>query len=154
MPEPNSGCVLWLAGTNEHGYGVFWNGVRLEKAHRFALRCSGIDPAADADVCHKCDTPACVNPQHLFVGATQDNVDDMWAKNRATVQYRRGTAQTQAKLDDVKAAEIRHLWARGGLKQRDIAVMYGVSQRAVWNVIHKLNWFAESGVVIERGRGR
>lgn len=154
MPVPFSGCVIWLAGTNEHGYGIFWNGERLEKAHRFALRAHGVILPDYADVCHKCDTPACVNPLHVFMGTAQANTDDMWAKSRATVQKRRGTAQTQAKLTDETADEIRRLWATGLYKQRDIAADFGVSQRAVWNVIHRKNWFAESGVVVEKGRGK
>jgi hypothetical protein len=85
-----SGCWLWFAGSNEHGYGVFWNGSRLEKAHRFAYRAFVGSLADDADLCHRCDTPACVNPSHLFVGNALSNVTDMWAKSRATVQWRRG----------------------------------------------------------------
>lgn len=147
-------CWLWQAGVNEHGYGVFWNGERLEKAHRFALRAEGVRVDADADVCHTCDNPPCVNPSHLFVGTAQTNNDDMWNKARATVIRRRGTAQNQAKLTDEKAAEIRALWATGDWKQRDLADIYGVSQRLIWNVIHAKNWFAASGKIIEYGRGR
>jgi hypothetical protein len=154
MPVPFSGCRVWLGGTNEHGYGVFWNGLRLEKAHRFALRAVGIDVPDDADVCHTCDVPCCVADNHLFVGDAQANVEDMWQKQRATVLRRRGTAQSQAKLDDAKAGEIRALWSSGSWKQRDIAAIFDVSQRLVWNVIHDRNWFAKSGVVVEKGRGK
>ncbi|MDK4730517.1 HNH endonuclease [Rhizobium phaseoli] len=153
MPVPFSGCVIWLAGANEYGYGVFWNGERLEKAHRFALRLSGVEVPDDLDVLHKCDVPACVNANHLFVGTAQINVDDMWAKRRATVQRRSGTAQAQAKLTDGAAEDIRML-AAAGHKQRDIAALYDVSQRLVWNVIHFKNWKRESGVIVETGRGK
>lgn len=153
-PVPFCGCLFWVGGTNEHGYGVFWNGTRLEKAHRFALRASGVDVPSDADVCHSCDIPCCVNADHLFVGDAQSNVSDMWEKSRATVQRRRGLSQSQAKLTDGKAETIRALWATGRWKQRDIAAEFDVSQRLVWNVIHDLNWFAPSGVVVETGRGR
>lgn len=153
-PIPFCGCLVWLGGTNEHGYGVFWNGERLEKAHRFALRAAGVDLPDWLHVCHKCDTPPCVNPDHLFVGDALDNTADMWSKHRATVQKRRGTAQSQAKLTDDDAARIRRLWSTGRVKQRDLAAEFGVSQRLVWNVIHGKNWFADSGVIIEKGRGR
>lgn len=155
IPEPNSGCWLWIGGVNEHGYGIFWNGNRLEKAHRFALRAyrePDLDP--EADVCHRCDNPACVNPDHLFAGDAQANTDDMWAKQRATVQRRIGTAQTQAKLDDQKADDIRHLYRTTPLTQYDIADLYGVSQSVIWAVVNKKRWSRPSGVIVETGRGR
>lgn len=151
---PPVACRVWIGGANEHGYGIFWNGERLEKAHRFALRAAGVYVPRDMDVLHSCDFPPCVNPEHFSVGTTQANVDDMWAKARATVQHRRGTAQTQAKLDDEKVARIRALWATGGWRQRDLAAEFGVSQSLVWRVIHWKNWKAPSGLLVERGRGR
>jgi len=134
-----SGCWLWTGGVNEHGYGIFWTGAKLMKAHRFSFCC---------------DNPPCVNPDHLYAGSAQINVDDMWRRQRATVQRRRGTSQTQAKLDDSKASAIRELWATGLWRQRDIAAEFDVSQGLVWRVIHGRNWFAPSGVVIETGRGK
>lgn len=154
VPEPNSGCWLWTGGINEHGYGIFWNGERLEKAHRFSYRTAGNELSADLDLLHRCDTPACVNPDHLFTGTAQSNVDDMWAKGRATVQRRRGTAQTQAKLTDAYAADIRRLYAAGRYNQYELAFLYEVSQSIVWKVIHRHLWKEPSGVVIERNRGR
>ena len=145
-------CWTWTGGTNEHGYGVFWNGARLEKAHRFSLRASGVEVPADLDVMHSCDNPACVNPAHLKAGATLENVNDMWAKGRATVRYARGTAQPMAKLNDDKASEIRALYKAGGWKQRELAEVYGVSQRVIWNVVNLKTWRNESGVVYETGR--
>lgn len=153
MPEPMSGCWLWMAGSNEHGYGVFWNGERLEKAHRFSFRAyKGVLWRTD-DCRHVCDNPACVNPDHLLSGSAKDNTGDMWRRHRATVIYRRGTAQAQAKLNDDDAIAIRLLYSHGE-KQRDIASLFGVSQRLVWNVIHFRNWFSPSGITVERGRGR
>ena len=147
-------CWPWIGGKNEHGYGVFWNGERLEKAPRFSFR-AFVGVLARTQVCrHDCDNPACVNPAHLSSGMAQDNVDDMWARKRATVQMRRGTAQAQAKLTDAAAAEIRSRWAAGVEKQRDLAAEFGVSQRLVWNVIHGKNWFAPSGVILVRGVGK
>lgn len=153
VPEPNTGCSLWIGGVNEHDYGVFWNGYRLEKAHRFALRMSGVYVPDDADVCHTCDCPPCVNPDHLFVGDALANVRDMWAKSRATVLHHHGTAQSQAKLTDEKAAEIRRVYAAGLANQYELADTYGVSQKAIWRVVNNRGWLKPSGIAIERGRG-
>ena len=155
MPVPFSGCVIWLNGTNERGYGVFWNGERLEKAHRFAYR-AYLDENLpdDIDLLHKCDVPCCVNPLHMRPGTHLENVQDMWAKSRATVQIRVGEAQTQAKLSDEKVARIRDLYATGLFKQRDLAAMYGVSQSQIWKVVNRKGWKTASGVTLETGRGR
>lgn len=155
MTEPNCGCWLWIGGSNEHGYGIFWNGARLEKAHRFSLRAHR-EPNLpdDADVRHSCDMPACVNPEHLSAGTTLDNVTDMWARSRATVQIRTGTAQSQAKLDDQKVADIRRLYRTGLYRQCDLADDYGVAQSQIWKVVNHRGWKKPSGVELERGRGK
>lgn len=82
-PEPSSGCWLWTACVNAGGYGRF--GVPGEywtdQAHRFAYRQLVGEPGG-LFVCHRCDTPRCVNPAHLFLGDNQTNVTDMVAKGR------------------------------------------------------------------------
>lgn len=88
MPEPMTGCWLWIGAHDRNGYGRFGIlNIRDEWRQQFAHRISwelhrGDIPVAMC-VCHKCDTPACVNPDHLFLGTQQDNLNDMHSKNRA-----------------------------------------------------------------------
>lgn len=80
---PNAaGCRIWQGKLNEHGYGKCKVDGREQRAHRalfFAL-----NPDADTSlvVMHNCDTPACVNPNHLKLGTVQDNMLDMHHKGR------------------------------------------------------------------------
>lgn len=80
--EPSSGCWLWLLATNKGGYGE----VDLIQGETYAHRVAYvlfIGPVPPGwFVCHKCDHPRCVNPQHLFLGTARDNVQDSIAKGR------------------------------------------------------------------------
>lgn len=87
IPEPNSGCWLWFGACNNKGYGYISKktyGMCL--AHRYAFASAGNDPG-DLLVCHKCDNPACVNPDHMFLGTHKDNTQDMVKKGRARGRY-------------------------------------------------------------------
>lgn len=81
-PELNTGCWLWTGYLHPKGYGYVEVGGRKHRAHRlFYQELVGPIPAGMI-LCHKCDTPACVNPAHVFVGTDADNVADMKAKGR------------------------------------------------------------------------
>lgn len=81
IPEPNSGCFLWVGGGNEH-YGYARYRGRQMTAHRVAweIAYGSIPPGLMA--LHKCDNGFCVNHRHLFLGTQLDNVRDMIAKGR------------------------------------------------------------------------
>lgn len=77
-----SGCWNWIAGRNERGYGRFRVGDRTLAAHRVAFAISrGADPG-ELFVCHSCDNPSCVNPDHLWLGTNADNLRDCVNKGR------------------------------------------------------------------------
>lgn len=82
IPEPNSGCWLWLARVSPNGYGSTNVDGRDTGAHRASyLAFNGPIPSG-LHVLHRCDVPLCVNPDHLWLGTNADNVRDMVAKGR------------------------------------------------------------------------
>lgn len=86
--ERTSECWEWVGasanrGTKGRNYGVFWLGGKLEVSHRvsWVMERGPIPPGML--VCHRCDNPPCVRPDHLFLGTPTDNMQDMIAKGRA-----------------------------------------------------------------------
>ncbi len=82
VPEPNTGCLLWLAGIASNGYGVLRHQGHSYLAHRFAYERQHGPIPAGLCVCHVCDTRLCVNPAHMFLGTHADNVRDKVKKGR------------------------------------------------------------------------
>ena len=81
MPEPNSGCWLWTGAAIGSGYGQMWAfGKPRSATHVSWFLRYGVWP--DLNVLHRCDTPPCVNPDHLFLGTAADNFYDMKNKGR------------------------------------------------------------------------
>lgn len=93
-PEPNSGCWLWAGGCDQRGYGFF----RHRRAHRISWSLFRGEIPAGIDVCHKCDNPACVNPDHLWLGTHAENMADMRQKGRQARNYRPHTDEAKAKI--------------------------------------------------------
>jgi hypothetical protein len=116
-------CWLWTAALASSGYGAFWNGSRMVRAHRFAYELAyGPIPAGHV-VLHKCDNRACCWHVHLQAGTHRDNVDDKIQKGR----HPSGERSPTAKLTNEQADEIRR--ALGS--HSAIAHRYGVSRSTV-----------------------
>lgn len=133
-PDPNSGCWLWTGCVHANGYGKIKSKQRTGLAHRFAWELFRAPIPPGMIICHKCDTPLCVNPDHLYVGTDADNCRDKMARGRD--RKASGTDAAHAKLDWEKVAVIRS----SPLSNKRLAKMYGVDPSTVWDARRGATW--------------
>ena len=118
-------CWIWTGCRLKGGYGQLGHpdgSGRQVRAHRLAWELSHGPIPAGLLVCHTCDNPPCVRPDHLFLGTTSDNVHDARAKGRAAIGERHG----RAVLTEEDVRQARTL-AGTGLSSAEVASRYGVS---------------------------
>lgn len=137
--KTESGCWLY-PGTKKNKYGHA--GISIHDQNLFVHRVAYevfIGPIPDSlQVCHTCDVPNCVNPQHLFIGTQQNNVDDMWQKGRAVKPPKLiGLCNHKAVLTKGQVKEIQQRVAAGA-QQREVAAIFNCSQSTVWRIYHQL----------------
>lgn len=131
IPEPNSGCWLWIGGlSKEDGYGSISVDGKDRKAHRVMFELTSSEKIPPGyEVCHRCDNPCCVNPDHLFVGTHIDNMRDRDRKGRRKAP--KGTNNGFAKLDDAKVRAIRLALVENTKSQGEIATEFGCDRTTV-----------------------
>lgn len=110
------------------------------KAHRVSWEIHNGAVPTNLYVCHKCDNPLCVNPEHLFLGTPKDNMADMITKGRKNEAGKaRGSAQGNACLTDDDVRAIRRRRAAGELL-RTIAADFGIGTTQVSDLARRRSW--------------
>jgi hypothetical protein len=139
IPEPNSGCWLWMGAAKAKGYGNIWNGAKHEGAHRvsFRIHCHDIPP--NMVVCHKCDNPACINPDHLWLGTTRENMHDCISKGRMRRGIPQGRKNASAILTEEDVLAIRADEGRYGYRII-LAKKYGVCPGTISQIRDRSSW--------------
>lgn len=135
-----NGCWEWSGCRNNKGYGQLRVDGHKEQAHRVAYDLVIGDIPEDMLVLHRCDNPCCVNPQHLFLGTYQDNVDDMIEKGRDAYGDCWGERNGQSKLTEDKVMQIRQLLNEDNRSAREIGELFNVSKGAIMDIKSGRRW--------------
>lgn len=121
----SDGCWIWKGRLDRHGYGKWYLNKRLRIAHRVAWEMA-YGPIPDGlFACHHCDNPACVRPDHIFLGTALDNQRDRIMKGRPG-------AKTSLTNDEVRALRADHA-ARVPLKE--LERRYRIGHTQVWRIV-------------------
>jgi hypothetical protein len=137
--DRSGACWVWTKHCTPQGYGQFTvsrGSFRGAHSVSYALT-HGIVPVG-MHVCHTCDNPPCVRPDHLFLGTAKDNSDDMWSKGRQGTRHP-GIERANARLTDDDVRAIRAVSPYFG-RTTDLARQYGVSDTTIRKILRREKW--------------
>lgn len=131
-PPNELGCMLWIGKRDRNGYGrMKWRG-KEQFTHRLSWEEAKGSVPIGLCVCHRCDVPACINIDHLWVGSQTENMEDKRAKGRSP----KGEAHRDATLSEADVWAIRE----DSRLQRIIAEQYGIAQQSVSDIKARKTW--------------
>jgi hypothetical protein len=148
-------CWIWTGYKDVRGYGHVAlrrqeRRSRPELAHRvaYALAYGAVPPGAF--VCHRCDQPSCVRPEHLFLGDNSANIQDMWVKGRGARLWARGESHGLAVLTTQQVLEIRARYAAGE-RCGELAAAFGVGVHRIDDIVTWKSWAHLGGTRVKTG---
>lgn len=127
-----NGCWQWRAHTDKDGYGVLPGDRKNTRAHRLSYELHKGQISDGFVICHHCDNPGCVNPDHLFVGTSKDNAQDALQKGRAYVGEKNGRSKlTKENIKEILSSELNGV---------QLAKKFGVTKSTINRVKRREAW--------------
>lgn len=133
-------CWLWTGHRNNDGYGSLRRGDKMIKVHRLSWELHFGTIPDGTEVCHHCDNPACVRPDHLFLGTHLDNMVDRDSKGRSGSHLRRGELNGQSKLTASQVQDILRRYAAGNTTHHRLASDFSVSPALISHILSGRAW--------------
>jgi hypothetical protein len=134
--EKTDGCWLWTGRTDRCGYGIYNINNFCHKAHRYAYEQISKEKIGKKIAMHTCDTPKCVNPNHIMLGTHQDNQKDKFQKNRQA----KGQKIHTAKLTDNDIFQLRQRYKNEKITYLQLAKEFGVCRDTIQKAIRGIYW--------------
>lgn len=144
MAHMESNCWEWTGGMRSpDGYGGYWNGKTNVMAPRYSYELANGPITEGNFICHKCDNPYCIRPDHLFEGTSGDNSRDRTQKGRQKGGPERGSRHHSSKLTEQDIIEIRKRWDTtpriNGLN-KILSKEYNVSPTTISEIVNRKLW--------------
>lgn len=130
-------CWRWTACTNQNGYGRINVNRKMLLAHRVSYELYYGPIPKGKLVCHHCDVPSCVRPDHLFIGTQQDNMNDMLAKKRDTTV--KGEKHGRSKITKNDVLAIRALY-KNGIGYKELSQQFDTGYANVCSIVTRRSW--------------
>lgn len=138
----DTGCIEWTGNRMRKGYGILkfrYHPLANEYGNVLVHRAAYFEAHGEIPkglfVCHKCDNPPCINPDHLFLGTHQDNDQDKINKGR----HPKGSNTYNAKLNEEQVSIIKRRYLDGE-KQVPLAKEFGVPRSTIDNLVRGKTW--------------
>lgn len=123
------GCWNWTLGKSK-GYGAINYMGRVWAAHRVAYELTKGAIPEGMSVCHSCDNPACINPDHLFVGTHKQNMHDMITKGRDKHPPMPGRLNPNSRLTELQVISLLKDYV-AGIPRKDLCRRYGLRESSL-----------------------
>ena len=140
-----SGCRMWDGHRDKDGYGIacmtLSDGKKNRKVHQLVYESVYGKIPNGLFVCHACDTPSCVNIDHLFLGTAKENNHDMIGKGRQKYgkQNNNGARNPMARLTAESVLLMRNLYA-GGATLSGLCERFNISRSHAHKIVKKVSW--------------
>jgi hypothetical protein len=138
--DKSNGCWVWTGGKSNKGYGRFKVKGSLVSSHRFSWELKHGKIPEGLLICHHCDNPSCVRPDHLFLGTYSDNKIDADKKGRSKHIGPRGEKAGASKLTTEQVLKIRKLYQSGNLTLTKLGDKFGVAHNTIGDIIRRRTW--------------
>ena len=133
-------CWEWSGSKNPKKYGVAHVNGKQYLAHRLSYEIFFGEIKDGLLVCHTCDNPPCVNPDHLFLGTPSENMIDMVNKKRNKFPIQYGEDSPHSKLKTKNVLFIREKYSTNRMSISQLSKMFNVSTGTVYDVLKKRTW--------------
>jgi len=129
-------CIIHKGAMFRDGYGSIHSNGKQWRAHRLAYTQAYGPIPKGLLVCHKCDIPLCVNPEHLFLGTNKQNAQDREQKGRGRPRKPKGILNPKAKLQEQDIIDIRN----SNLNITELADYYTVEKSTIRRILRRETW--------------